>query len=140
MINSTDIKKVMDFATEHNSNVVNAMCPISDERDFKNPNVPKVVTREDGRLLYMSRAPIPTGKQHQFMSAMKQVCIYAFPRDLLLQYGSRKRKSSLESVEDLEILRLLEMGHEVLMVEVSDSSIAVDTPEDLERVRTLIHD
>jgi len=68
------------------------------------------------------------------------VCIYAFPRDLLLQFGSRKRKSSLESVEDLEILRILEMGHDVMMVEVSDSSIAVDTPEDLERVRTLIHD
>jgi len=140
MVNYSDIKKVMDFAIEHKSNVVNAMCSISDEMDFKSPNVPKVVTREDGRLLYMSRAPIPTSKQHQFISAMKQVCIYAFPRDLLLQYGSRKRKSPLESIEDLEILRILEMGHEVMMVEVSDSSIAVDTPEDLERVRTLIHD
>ncbi len=140
MIKSNDIKKVIDFAIQHKSNVINAMCPISDERDFISPNVPKVVTREDGRLLYMSRAPIPTDKQHQFISAMKQVCIYAFPRNILLQYGSRKIRSPLESIEDLEILRILEMGHEVLMVEVSDSSIAVDTPEDLERVRILIHD
>ena len=140
MINPADIRKVMNFAKANTNSIINAMCPIVEERDFRSPNVPKVVTREDGRLLYMSRAPIPTGKQHQFMSAMKQVCIYAFPRDLLLQFGSRKRKSSLESVEDLEILRILEMGHEVMMVEVSDSSIAVDTPEDLERVRTLIHD
>ncbi|MBD22025.1 MAG: 3-deoxy-manno-octulosonate cytidylyltransferase [Rhodospirillaceae bacterium] len=140
MIKSNDIKKVIDFAIQNKSNVINAMCPISDERDFISPNVPKVVTREDGRLLYMSRAPIPTDKQHQFISAMKQVCIYAFPRNILLQYGSRKIKSPLESIEDLEILRILEMGHEVLMVEVSDSSIAVDTPEDLERVRKLIHD
>ena len=35
---------------------------------------------------------------------------------------------------------MLEMGHDVLMVEVSDSSVAVDTPEDLERVRGLIND
>ena len=48
--------------------------------------------------------------------------------------------SALESIEDLEILRLLEMGNEVLMIEVSDSSVAVDIPEDLESVRSLIHD
>ena len=51
-----------------------------------------------------------------------------------------KKKTELESIEDLEILRMLEMGHDVLMVEVSDSSVAVDTPEDLERVRGLIND
>jgi len=140
MINPTDIKKVMGFAKGNKNNVVNAMCSINDERDFKSPNVPKVVTREDGRLLYMSRAPIPTGKQHEFKSAMKQVCIYAFPRELLLEYGSRKKKTELESIEDLEILRMLEMGRDVVMVEVSDSSVAVDTPEDLERVRGLIND
>ena len=140
MINPADIKKVMEFARNNNSNVVNAMCSIKEEKDFINPNVPKVVTREDGRLLYMSRAPIPAGKQHEFKSAMKQVCVYAFPRDLLLKYGSRKNKSALESIEDLEILRLLEMGNEVLMIEVSDSSVAVDIPEDLKRVRSLIHD
>jgi 3-deoxy-manno-octulosonate cytidylyltransferase (CMP-KDO synthetase) len=140
MINPMDIKKVIRSAKKNKGNVINAMCRISDERDFRSPNVPKVVTREDGRLLYMSRATIPTGKQHEFKSAMKQVCIYAFPHDLLFQYGSRKKKSALESVEDLEILRMLEMGYEVQMVEVSDSSVAVDTPEDLERVRTLIND
>ena len=140
MINPADIKKVMEFARNNNSNVVNAMCPIKEERDYISPNVPKVVTREDGRLLYMSRAPIPAGKQYEFKSAMKQVCVYAFPRDLLLKYGSRKNKSALESIEDLEILRVLEMGHEVLMVEVAGPSVAVDTPEDLERVRRLIHD
>ena len=140
MINPADIKKVMEFARNNNSNVVNAMCSIKEEKDFISPNVPKVVTREDGRLLYMSRAPIPAGKQHEFKSAMKQVCVYAFPRDLLLEYGSRKNKSAVESIEDLEILRILEMGHDVLMVELSNSSIAVDTPEDLEKVKVLIND
>ena len=140
MINPEDIKKIMEFSGKNKSNVVNAMCPIKEEKDFISPNIPKVVTREDGRLLYMSRAPIPAQKHYEFKSAMKQVCIYAFPRDLLLEYGSRKNKTSLESIEDLEILRLLEMGSEVLMIEVSASSIAVDIPEDLERVKKLIDD
>ena len=140
MINPEDIKKVIEFSRKNNSNVVNAMCAIEEERDFISPNIPKVVTREDGRLLYMSRAPIPARKHYEFKSAMKQVCIYAFPRDLLLEYGSQKNKTSLESIEDLEILRFLEMGNEVLMIEIPASSIAVDIPEDLERVKKLIDD
>ncbi len=140
MINPEDIKKVIEFSRKNNNNVVNAMCPIEEERDFISPNIPKVVTREDGRLLYMSRAPIPARKHYKFKSAMKQVCIYAIPRDLLLEYGSQKNKTSLESIEDLEILRFLEMGNEVLMIEIPASSIAVDIPEDLERVKKLIDD
>ena len=140
MINPADIRKVIDFAGINKNSVICAMCPIIEEREFRSPNIPKIVTREDGRLLYMSRASIPTGKQHEFKSAMKQVSIYAFPREILLDYGSRRKKSSLESVEDLELLRLLEMGFDVLMVEVSGSPVAVDTPGDLERVRSLIND
>ena len=43
-------------------------------------------------------------------------------------------------IEDLEILRLLELGCEVKMIKVSSSSVAVDTPKDLEKVRAMIHD
>ena len=37
-------------------------------------------------------------------------------------------------MEDLEILRFLEMGYEVQMVELSADSIAVDHPEDIDKV------
>ena len=50
----------------------NAMCQINEEADFRNPNVPKVVTQKDGCLLYMSRAPMPTNKKLEFKKAMKQ--------------------------------------------------------------------
>ena len=38
------------------------------------------------------------------------------------------------NLEDIEILRFLELGINVRMVQVSASSIAVDTPEDVDRV------
>ena len=44
----------------------------------------------------------------------------------------------MEAIEDIEILRFLEMGHLVRMVEVKGSPVAVDTPEDLERAKTLL--
>jgi len=49
-------------------------------------------------------------------------------------------KTPLEKIEDIEILRLLELGYEVRMIEVSSTSIAVGTHQDLEKVRSMIHD
>tara|TARA_B110000467_G_C18336488_1_gene498376 strand:+ start:2876 stop:3601 length:726 start_codon:yes stop_codon:yes gene_type:complete len=140
LISSMDIKTVLLAAQKEPGITFNAMCPIKNEEDFRNPNIPKVVSRQDGRLLYMSRAPIPTNKQLEYKKSMKQVCIYAYPRDVLFAFGLLKEKTPLESIEDLEILRLLELGYEVKMIEVSGSSVAVDTPKDLEKVRAIIHD
>ena len=140
LISPIDIKTVLQAAQNEPDITINAMCSIKNEDDFRNPNVPKVITRKDGRLLYMSRAPVPTNKQLGFEKAMKQVCIYAYPHDALITFGSLKEKTPLESIEDLEILRLLELGYEVKMIEVSDYSVAVDTQQDLDRVRSLIND
>ncbi len=141
LISPIDIKTILKAAQQEPGITFNAMCPIKNEDDFLNPNIPKVVAQIDGRLLYISRAPIPSNKQLGVeKEAMKQVCIYAYPRDVLLTFGSLKEKTPLESKEDIEILRLLELGYEVKMIEVSDSSISVDTPQDLEKVKSMIHD
>ena len=140
LVSPDDIRAVIDASQKEPGITFNAMCQINEEADFRNPNVPKVITQKDGRLLYMSRAPIPTNKKLEFEKAMKQVCIYAYPRDALITFGSLKEKTPLESIEDLEILRLLELGYEVKMIEVSGSSVAVDTQQDLDKVRSLIND
>ena len=140
LISPIDIKTILQVAQKEPQMTFNAMCQINKEADFRNPNVPKVVTQKDGRLLYMSLAPVPTNKQLGFEKAMKQVCIYAYPRDVLIAFGSLKEKTPLESIEDLEILRLLEFGYTVKMIEVSGSSVAVDTQQDLDKVRSLIND
>ena len=110
------------------------MSKITNEDDFYNPNIPKVVISSSNKLLYISRAAIPTTKKLSMIEANKQVCIYAFTKDSLKEYGLESKKELNESFEDIEILRLIERGYEVEMVEVSDSSIAVDTPDDLKRV------
>ena len=140
LISTKDIKAVINASQKEPDVTFNAMCQIIEETDFTNPNIPKVVTKNDGSLLYMSRAPIPSNKQLELVRAMKQVCIYAYPRDILLEFGKLKEKTSLESIEDLEILRLIELGYVVKMIEVSGSSIAVDTKEDLDNVRLLVID
>jgi 3-deoxy-manno-octulosonate cytidylyltransferase (CMP-KDO synthetase) len=138
LIAGNDIRLVIETAKKHPGEVINAMCPIRDDKDFRSLTVPKVVVRPDGRLLYMSRSAIPGSKDAGFHGAMKQVCIYAFPAAALAAFAGVKKRMPIEGIEDIEILRFLELGFEVRMLEVSESSVAVDTPEDLERVRELI--
>ncbi len=138
LIAPEDLLAVIEAARRYPGEVINAMCPILAEEDFRSLTVPKVVARPDGRLLYMSRAAIPGSKDCGFHGAMKQVCIYAFPRPALEAFAEVVSRTALEGVEDIEILRFLELGFEVRMIKVSESSVAVDTPGDLERVRKLM--
>ncbi|MES2294545.1 MAG: 3-deoxy-manno-octulosonate cytidylyltransferase [Pseudomonadota bacterium] len=140
LIDPVDINAVLDACRARPSEVINAMCPIEEKSDFLSTMVPKVVARPDGRLLYMSRAAIPTTKNHEFVRAMKQVCIYGLPRAALAQFAACKRKTPLEQLEDIEILRFLELGYEVRMVQVSGASIAVDTPGDVARVEKALRE
>jgi len=136
------IQKVIEAArtAENDVAAVNTMSAIADESEFRSATVPKTVTDLRGRLLYMSRAAIPTDKQLGFQRAFRQVGLYAFRPSALVPYQPGATKSPLEEIEDIEILRLLESGAHVRMVEVPASGIAVDTPEDLERAQAYIRE
>lgn len=137
IINPKDIELVISESRKNPSKIIGAMCPIQQE-DFMNPTIPKVVTSLDGSLMYASRIGIPSTKELQFVSARKQVCIYAFSKQSLKDFASSKTKTPLEDIEDIEILRFLEMGYSVQMVEVSNTSLAVDVLEDVDKVRRRI--
>jgi 3-deoxy-manno-octulosonate cytidylyltransferase (CMP-KDO synthetase) len=139
LLDPEDIRKVISASREMPTQVICAKSQIKCKTDFQSSTVPKVVTRPDGRLLYLSRAGIPTTKDLDFQKAYRQVCIYALPRERLDEYANLNRKTPLESIEDIEILRFLELGHEVYLVEVSSSSVAVDVPADIARVEALIN-
>jgi len=115
--------------------VVNAYAPIDSEAEFRSATVPKVVATAAGKLLYISRAAIPTNKSLGFLGANRQVGLYAFRLPALAAFARVSTKTPIESVEDIEILRFLELGYEVSMVEVPRGGIAIDTPEDLVAAR-----
>ena len=138
LIDPADVIRVIAAAAAHPGVVVNAMCPIDTEADFRSVNVPHVAAAPDGRLLYMSRAAIPTTKDLAFAWGRRQVCIYAFPRAALTAFAATGVKTPLEELEDIEILRFLELGIPVHMVALESVSIAVDVPSDVERVEAAL--
>lgn len=115
---------------------------ISDPDAIQDPNVVKVVTDATGRALYFSRAPIPyerdaDGGPGKGVSHWHHVGLYAYRRDFLLEFA-QMAPSTLEQIEMLEQLRALENGYAIRVVETRYESIGVDTPEDLERVRSML--
>lgn len=138
VFNPADLTALVAAAEQFPDDVINGYCAIETEEMFRSSSTPKVVLRPDGRLLYMSRAAIPTNKAHGFANAWRQVCAYAFPRSALEAFAALEAKTPLESIEDIEILRFLELGREVRMIPMSALSVAVDNPEDVPRAEQAI--
>tara|TARA_B100001057_G_scaffold486443_1_gene567638 strand:+ start:15960 stop:16163 length:204 start_codon:yes stop_codon:yes gene_type:complete len=60
------------------------------------------------------------------------------PRLSLKIFSSIKKKTKLESIEDCELMRFLELGLDVKMIKMSDKSIAVDNPRDVFKVESIL--
>ena len=139
LIKATDLIKVINYAKKNPNKIINAMCGIKNRKDYFNFNIPKLVFDKSKNLVYMSRAAIPSNKKNKFVKSYKQVCIYSFPRKMLKTFSNQKVKTLNEKIEDIEILRFIDLGFKVKMIEVSESSIAVDTKEDLKKVRKIFN-
>jgi 3-deoxy-manno-octulosonate cytidylyltransferase (CMP-KDO synthetase) len=119
---------------------VNLAARIKSEQEFQDPNTIKVVMDKNGFALYMSREPIPTRSLKHFgqISAFKQVCIIPFTADSLQNF-TRLAPTPLEEAESIDMMRFIEHGYRVKMVETTFSTHAVDTPSDLNLVEKLLH-
>ena len=132
---------ILPFYEKPDIQVTNLMTKIQDPVDVVNCTVPKVVTNEQMVGVFLSRSPIPYPKGKLDYVYYKQVCVYGFKPEALKfysDYGKNYGKAKIEAVEDIEILRFIENGYRVQYVEVDSDTVAVDTPNDLEKVRKIV--
>ena len=110
-------------------------CP---PEEFTNPKAVKVVTAIDGRALYFSRATIPFDRdQLGYAGYRKHLGIYAYRKAALERFAALPL-GTLERVERLEQLRLLENGIAVYVADAPRDTIGVDTEEDLARAEAML--
>jgi 3-deoxy-manno-octulosonate cytidylyltransferase (CMP-KDO synthetase) len=93
------------------------------------PEVVKVVVDAAGFALYFSRADLAAGSQGG--PALRHAGVYAFRRDLLLEFASWP-PGRLEQAERLEQLRALERGVRIKVVLGERPFAGVDTPGQLQ--------
>jgi len=115
---------------------------IGSREEYNDRNTIKVVMDHEGYALYFSREPIPTihGGDFSTIKAYKQVCIIPYPKQFLLDFY-HMAPTELEVSESIDMLRILEHGKRVKMVECTDDVHSVDMLRDVAIVEKLMqHD
>lgn len=123
--------------------------------DYLSPDVVKVVLDRQGNAMYFSRSPIPMARDFpgrlwwnsaptpgatdlHAAAPLRHIGIYGYRARFLRLFPSLAR-APLEIAETLEQLRAMWHGHKVAVYITERSpGPAVDTPEDLERVRRIV--
>ena len=139
LLNPEDLDAIVHrMQRDPSTGIVNVMVPFTSIEDFADQNNPKVVTDANLRALYMSREPIPSdwhgwseGQSHM------QTGLFGF-RPESLGWFAQAPRSPIEIIESIDMLRVLQAGRVVQMIRANESTIGVDTPADLEKVRALM--
>lgn len=97
----------------------------------------KIATDMEGNGLYMARSPIPYPKARSDFEFKKFVGVQCFSKKAL-EFCCKTPRGYLESIEDIDEFRFLENGKKLKFIETYATTLSVDTPKDLEYVRTVI--
>jgi 3-deoxy-manno-octulosonate cytidylyltransferase (CMP-KDO synthetase) len=129
------------------ADIATLAAPITSLSEYLDPNAVKVVLAQDGRALLFSRAPIPWDRDgavnaapgpDSYQGALRHIGLYAYRVHSLLRI-SQLPPGALEAREKLEQLRALAHGmHVRVAIAAVRPGVDVNTPADLERIRTLL--
>jgi 3-deoxy-manno-octulosonate cytidylyltransferase (CMP-KDO synthetase) len=117
----------------------NLLSPLESEADLANPNIVKAACAQDGRVLFLSRAPIPFYRKRIDCPIFRQTGIMAFRVDLLRRFSALP-ETPFERAESIDMLRLLEHNLPIHGVVVDCPTVGVDRPEDVPTVENWLRE
>jgi 3-deoxy-manno-octulosonate cytidylyltransferase (CMP-KDO synthetase) len=116
-----------------NADIATLVSPSDAASDRDDPNVVKAIVAADGRALYFTRAPAPSGPG----PVLRHVGLYVYRRAALARFVAAP-PSPLELREKLEQLRALELGMTIVAGVEAEFPKGVDSPRDLDAARALL--
>jgi len=137
-VNPDDILAIARRLTEDQSRIDTLVHPVSSSDIIQNPNRVKVVINVKSEAMYFSRAPLPFARESGAgfpEPVLIHAGIYGFPAQLIPLIETLP-PHPLELTESLEQLRWLANGIPVLCVRGSGLALGIDTPEDMEQLRS----
>lgn len=97
-----------------------------------NTNIVKVLLNNNKEVLYLSRSDLPLSFKKNKNKSLKHLSIISF-KPCSLEKFSISKKTYLESIEDIELLRALEIGLKIKSVKLSGDSFSVDVFDDYKK-------
>ena len=127
---------LIDDPALHMVTAANPLAPA--DPAVSDPNVVKVVLKNNGHALYFSRSPLPYFRNSvPGLQVLRHKGIYGYRRDFLETFVTWP-PSPLEQAESLEQLRALENGANIRVLITDDTSPGVDTPEQALAIEQLL--
>ena len=127
LISPNHIDKVIDF---HLRNLkYDIILPNLKIPSSNNTNIVKIVSNKKNDVLYLSRSNVPYEFRSKNKNIKKHLSIISFKPDALLSF-SRSSKSELEKIEDIELLRALDIGLKIKTINLKGDSFSVDVFDD----------
>ena len=127
LINPDHIDKLINFHLKNlNADIVVPSLPI---KNLKNKNLVKIVSNLNNDIMYLSRQEIPYGFKSNLHNLSKHLSIVSFKQKSLTKFSSLKR-SKLEIIENIELLRALDNGMRLKTFNLRGKSFSVDVKRD----------
>ena len=107
-------------------------------KSVNNTNIVKIVSNRFNDVLYISRANIPYEFRNKIKKIKKHLSIVSFKPEALLKFGKSKRAET-EKIEDIELLRALDIGLKIKTLNLKGDSFSVDVFEDYTKAQIQIN-
>ncbi len=130
LISPFHIDQVIDFHFKHFESDI--ILPNLKVKVKNNTNIVKIVKDKKNNVLYLSRGNIPFEFKKRLDWFYKHLSIVSFKPNALEKF-SLSSKTPMENVEDIELLRALELGLKIKTLSLKGDSFSVDVPEDFEK-------
>ena len=132
MVTPEMLSEMIRVFDETGADAINLVSRINTREDREDPNAVKAVFAPDGRILYMSRAAIPSTARAADAPAYQQTGIMGFKAGFLKRYSSLPQ-TPLEKIESCDMMRVIEHGLPIYAVKTETETIGVDTEADRAR-------
>jgi len=130
LLNPKHIDEVINF---HKKNFkTDIILPTLNIKNAENTNIVKVITDIKDNVIFLSRTKLPTEFKKKNNSYKKHLSIISFKPEALKKF-SKSKKTPLESSEDIELLRAIEIGLKIKTVNLKGDSFSIDVLEDFKK-------
>ena len=127
LVSPIHIDKVINF---HKKNLEHEIIlPVIKMKAYINQNLVKVITNKNNEVLYLSRAQVPFELKEKNKFINKHLSVISFKPESLKKF-SLSKQTPLEKIEDIELLRALEIGIKIKTIKLQGDSFSVDVMTD----------